>query len=211
VETLTLLGTALGLSLVSGLSLYGAAFLVGAAIQLGWVRLQAGWEPLGILADPVVLTVAGLLLAVEFLADKIPWIDSAWDALHTVIRPIGGALLASRVFGELSPVAEVTLLLLLGGAAFAVHGAKASVRLVANASPEPVSNVLLSLTENALVVGGVWLALEHPLIALSVGLGALVLAAVTLAWLGRRALRAARSIRARAVARSTVPAARSGR
>ncbi len=193
-ETLALLGTALGLSLASGLSLYGAAFLAGLAFQLGWVRLAPGWEPLAVLADPAVLAVTGLLFAIEFLADKIPWVDSAWDALHTVIRPIGGALLASRVFGVLSPTAEVVALLLLGGASLAVHGAKASTRLVANASPEPVSNLLLSLSENGLLAATVWLALVHPLVALALGVVALAAAAALIAWLGRRAARGLRAL-----------------
>ena len=95
-ETLALLGTALGLSLASGLSLYGSAFLVGLAIHLGWVQLAPGWERLAVLADPLVLGIAAVLFAMEFFADKIPWVDSAWDVVHTFIRPVGGALLASR-------------------------------------------------------------------------------------------------------------------
>lgn len=191
-DTLTLVGTALGLAVASGLSLYGAAFLTGLLIQLGWVRLAPGWDALAVLADPVVLVIAGLLFAVEFLADKIPWVDSAWDAVHTVIRPVGGAILATRVFGDLSPAAEAVALLLLGGVTLATHGAKASVRLAVNASPEPVSNVLLSLTENSLVAGGVWLALTHPLWTLGLGLLALALAVAGLVWLGGRAARALR-------------------
>lgn len=133
--------------------------------------------------------MAGLLFAIEFLADKIPWLDSAWDALHTVIRPIGGALLASRVFGQLSPAAEVIALLLLGGVTLAAHGAKASLRLTANASPEPVSNLVLSLTENGIVAGAVWLALVHPLLALVLSLAGLAFAVAVVVWLGRRAAR----------------------
>jgi hypothetical protein len=217
-EALALLGTALGLSLASGLSLYGSALLVGLAIHFGWVRLAPGWEPLAVLADPLVLGIAGVLFAMEFFADKIPWVDSAWDVVHTVIRPVGGALLASRAFGDLNPAAEVALVLLLGGVSLTVHGAKATTRLVANTSPEPVSNVLLSLTENALVVGAVWLALTHPLLALALGLGALVLALALIVWLGRRALAALRRWRARrhappampGVRTETAPAARRG-
>ena len=128
------------------------------------------------LADPLVLAVSGVLFLVEFLADKIPVVDSLWDAVHTVIRPVGGALLASRALGELSPAAEVLALLLLGGATLATHAAKATTRLAVNASPEPVSNVLISLAENGLVAGAVWMALAHPLLALGVGLVAVALA-----------------------------------
>jgi hypothetical protein len=201
-ETLALLGTALGLSLASGLSLYGAAFLSGLAIHMGWVHLAPAWSPLAVLADPLVLTVTGILFALEFLADKVPWLDSTWDVIHTVIRPIGGALLDTRVLGDLHPAVEVIALLLLGGVSLTAHGAKASVRLVANASPEPVSNLLLSLSENALVAGGVWLALTHPLLTLAVGLVALTLAVALLVWLGRRAVRALRARRTRALART---------
>jgi hypothetical protein len=201
-ESLTLLGTALGLSLASGFSLYGAAFLTGLAIHLGWVHLSPAWQPLAVLADPLVLVVAGLLFALEFLADKVPWLDSTWDAIHTVIRPIGGALLATRALGDLHPAAEVIALLLLGGVTLTAHGAKASVRLVANASPEPFSNLLLSLSENVLVVGGVWLAFTHPLLTLAVGLVVLALSVVLVVWLGRRGLRALRARRARALART---------
>jgi len=200
-DTLGLIGTALGLAVASGLSVYGSAFLVGLAVQLGWVHLAPAWEGLAVLADPVVLTIAGILFAIEFLADKIPWLDSAWDMLHTVIRPIGGALLATRVFGELSPTAEVIAFLLLGGVTLATHGAKASVRLAVNASPEPVSNVLLSLSENALLAGGVWLALTHPFLALGVGLAALGLSGAVIAWLAGRARRGFRALRVRLAAR----------
>ncbi|MBI2467448.1 MAG: DUF4126 domain-containing protein [Candidatus Rokubacteria bacterium] len=189
-DTLAVIGSALALSLAAGLSLYGAAFLLGLAVRLEWLRLAPGWEPVAVLADPVVLTVAGVLAAIEFLADKIPWLDSAWDAVHTVIRPIGGALLASRVLGGLSPEAEVIAFLLLGGATFATHAAKASVRLVVNASPEPFSNVLVSLFENSLVVGAVWLAVSHPFLALGAGLLALALAVAATAWLFGRTVRA---------------------
>jgi hypothetical protein len=186
-ETLELVGTALGLGIAAGLSLYGTAFLTGLAIHLGWVRLAPAWEPLQVLADPLVLVITGVLFAIEFLADKIPWVDSLWDAVHTVIRPVGGALLAMRVLGELSPVAEVIAFLLLGGATLATHSAKASVRLVVNTSPEPVSNILVSLGENGVVAGAVWLALAHPLWTLGLGLLAVAVAVTVTGWLARRA------------------------
>ena len=182
------LGAAVALAVASGLSLYGTVFVAGLAIRLGWVQLGPAFASLGALSDPVVLSVAGVLFAVEFLADKVPIVDSVWDAIHTVIRPVGGALLASRALGELSPVAEVLMLLLLGGATLATHAAKATTRLAVNASPEPVSNVVVSLAENGLVALAVWLALTHPLLALGAGLVALALAVTLVVWLGRRAL-----------------------
>ena len=181
-------GAALALAVASGLSLYGAVFVTGLAIRLGWVELGPTWASLGVLSDPVVLGVAGVLFVVEFLADKVPLVDSVWDAIHTFIRPVGGALLARRALGDLSPAAEVLALLLLGGATLATHAAKATTRLAVNASPEPVSNALVSLAENGVVALAVWLALAHPLLALGAGLLALALAVTLIVWLGRRAL-----------------------
>jgi uncharacterized protein DUF4126 len=186
VETAGPVGTALGLAVASGLSLYGTVFVSGLAIRLGFIHLAPAWASLGVLADPLVLAVSGVLFTVEFLADKIPVVDSLWDAVHTVIRPVGGALLASRALGELSPVSEALALLLLGGATLATHAAKATTRLVVNASPEPVSNVLVSLAENGLVVGAVWVALAHPLLALGAGLLAVAVAVALIVWLARR-------------------------
>ena len=182
------IGAALGLAVASGLSLYGAVFISGLAIRLGWIHLAPGWAGLSVLADPVVLGVSGVLFAVEFLADKIPVVDSLWDAVHTVIRPVGGALLASRALGELSPAAEVLALLLLGGATLVTHAAKATARLAVNTSPEPVSNVLVSLTENGLVAVAVWMALAHPLLALGVGVVAVTVSIMLTVWLARRAI-----------------------
>jgi hypothetical protein len=193
-DTLAVVGSALGLGLAAGLSLYGTAFVLGLAIQLEWIRLAPEWGAVGVLADPAVLIITGILFVVEFLADKIPWLDSAWDAVHTFIRPIGGALLASRVLGELSPAAEVIAFVLLGGVTLAAHTAKASVRLAVNASPEPFSNIAVSTTENLLVVGTVWLAANHPIVTLAVGLVGLVGAVSLTVWLGRRAVRGLRAL-----------------
>jgi hypothetical protein len=194
------LGAAVALAVASGLSLYGTVFVTGLAVRVGWVQLGPTFASLGVLSDPVVLSVAGVLFAVEFLADKIPFVDSVWDAVHTVIRPIGGALLASRALGELSPVAEVLMLLLLGGATLATHAAKATTRLAVNASPEPASNVLVSLAENGVVALAVWLALTHPLLALAAGLAVLALAMTLLVWLGRRAMTVVARYRGRGTA-----------
>jgi hypothetical protein len=191
-DALALLGTALGLGLASGLSLYGTVFVTGLAVYLGWIHLAPEWHGLAVLADPVVLAPAGVLFAVELLADKIPWLDSLWDGVHTVIRPIGGALLATRVLGELSPAAEVVAFLLLGGVTLTAHGAKAGLRLLVNTSPEPFSNSVVSLSENVLVGAGVWLALAHPLAALALGLVGLAACAAVTIWLGRMLRRALR-------------------
>jgi hypothetical protein len=200
-DHLTMLGTAIGLGVTAGLSLYGTAFLLGLAIQLGWLHPAPPYDGLWILGDPLVLTLAGILFAVEFLADKVPWIDSVWDALNTLIRPVGGALLAMRVLGDLSPAAEVIAFLLLGGVTLATHTAKASVRLAVNTSPEPFSNILVSFGENALVLAGVWLAVAHPWIALVAGLLGVVTAVWLTVWLAGRVGAALRGFRARVAAR----------
>ncbi len=195
-------GAALALAVASGLSLYGAAFVTGLALRLGAAQLWPAAQDLAILADPVVLTVSGVLFTLEFLADKVPGLDSVWDAVHTAIRPVGGALLAIRALGELPLPAEAVALLLLGTAALATHAAKATARLVVNASPEPVTNVGLSLTENGVMAAVVWLALAHPLGALVAGLVVLTAAVWLIAWLTRQAGLAARRLRARVTRRA---------
>jgi hypothetical protein len=195
-------GAALALAVASGLSLYGAAFVTGLALRLGAGPLWPAAQGLVVLADPVVLTVSGVLFTLEFLADKVPGLDSVWDVVHTAIRPIGGALLAIRALGELSLPAETAALLLLGAAALTTHAAKATTRLVVNASPEPVTNVGLSLTENGVVAAVVWLALVHPLAALVAGLVVLTAAVWLIAWLTHRAGLAARRLRARLTRRA---------
>ena len=200
-DHLAVVGTAVALGVSAGLSLYGTAFLLGLAIRLGWLQPAPSFEGLWVLGDPLVLTLAGALFAVEFLADKIPWVDSVWDALNTVIRPVGGALLAMRALGDLSPVAEVIAFLLLGGVTLVTHTAKASVRLAVNTSPEPFSNVLVSFGENGLVLAGVWLAVAHPLLALLLGLAVLVAAVTLTVWLAGRVVAALRAFRARVAAR----------
>ena len=201
-ETAGPVGAALALAVASGLSLYGTVFVTGLAVRMQWVHLGPDWTSLTVLGDPVVLTVSGALFLVEFVADKIPVVDSVWDAIHTLIRPLGGALLATRALGELSPAAEVLAFLLLGGATLATHAAKATTRVVVNTSPEPVSNVLVSLAENGVVAGAVWLAFTHPLAALLAALVALAVAVTLVAWLGRRVRDAIARLRRRAPARS---------
>src|SRR6202522_1492129 len=113
-EVLQTLSVALGLAALSGYSLYLTVFSTGLAIHMGWVHLAPQFESLSVLGDPGILIVSGLLFALEFLADKVPWVDSVWDAVHTVIRPIGGAFLAIRVLGNPDPVFDVIVALLAG-------------------------------------------------------------------------------------------------
>jgi hypothetical protein len=174
------LGFALGTSFASGLNLYATVAAAGLFQRLGIVTLP---EPLQVLANPVVLGIALTLFLVEFIADKIPYVDSAWDALHTFIRPPAAALLSYSAFaGEGVPEEwKISAALLAGGVALTSHGAKASTRAAANASPEPVSNWTLSLLEDGFAVFLAWLAAEHPLLTAAVVV-VLVVLAVFLIW-----------------------------
>jgi hypothetical protein len=174
------LGFALGTSFASGLNLYATVAAAGMFQRLGIVTLP---EPLQVLANPVVLGIALTLFLVEFIADKIPYVDSAWDALHTFIRPPAAALLSYSAFaGEGVPEEwKLSAALLAGGVALTSHGAKASTRAAANASPEPVSTWTLSLLEDGFAVFLAWLAAEHPLLT-AVLVVVLVVLAVFLIW-----------------------------
>jgi hypothetical protein len=174
------LGFALGTSFASGLNLYATVAAAGLFQRLGIVTLP---EPLQILANPVVLGVAITLFLIEFIADKIPYVDSAWDALHTFIRPPAAALLSYSAFaGEAVPEEwKLSAALLAGGVALTSHGAKASTRAAANASPEPVSNWTLSLLEDGFAVFLAWLAAEHPLVTAAIVV-VLVVLAVFVIW-----------------------------
>jgi hypothetical protein len=121
---------------------------------------------LRILAEPMVLIAAGVACAIEFFADKVPWVDSVWDSFHAFIRPIGAVVVSAAVLGSFDPVLKVTLIVLCGGVAFASHSSKAATRLLVNHSPEPFSNIAISLAEDALIPFGVWLSLRHPQIVL---------------------------------------------
>ena len=168
VDQLKLLGVALGLACLAGLNLYLTVFVTGLAIHLHWIVLAPEYQSLALLGDPIILWISGTLYVVEFFADKIPWVDSAWDTVHTIIRPIGGALLAIRVLGQTTPVFDLAVALAAGGASLVTHSVKASTRLVANTSPEPFSNVGLSLLEDAAVVGGLALIHYNPALALAI-------------------------------------------
>jgi len=177
-ETLQLLGTALGLGALAGLNLYLTVFATGLAIQQGWIALAPQYHQLAVLGNPAIVLIAGVLYFIEFFADKVPWVDSLWDIVHTVIRPLGGAFLATRALGTTDPAFSVVIALLGGVASLATHGVKAGTRLVVNASPEPFSNIALSITEDAAVIGGLALIHTHPIAALAavvLGLGLILL------------------------------------
>ena len=167
-EVLQTLSVALGLAGLSGYSLYLTVFATGLSIHLGWVHLAPQFASLSVLGDPIILVVSGILFVLEFFADKIPWVDSVWDAVHTVIRPLGGAFLAVRALGSTNPVFEVVVALLGGAMSFASHSLKASTRLVVNSSPEPFSNIAVSTGENILVLGAVTLLWHYPVVVFSI-------------------------------------------
>jgi len=145
----------------SGLRLYLVVFVLGLAARLGYLTLPEG---LAILSHSFVIAAAGILLVVEFLADKIPGVDSAWDAMHTFIRIPAGALLAAGAAGDDLTAITVAAGLLGGTITAGTHLAKAGGRAVINTSPEPLSNWIASFTEDAMVLGGIWVALNHPAI-----------------------------------------------
>ncbi|MBK1830879.1 DUF4126 domain-containing protein [Verrucomicrobiaceae bacterium R5-34] len=181
-ETLSLLGVALGFATLSGINLYLTTFLAGMAIRFNWVNLADKYETLAVLENPWIIGVAGVLFLVEFFADKIPWLDSSWDAVHTFIRPIGGTLLALTALGEMDPAVSVIAALLGGGTTLITHASKAGGRLLINMSPEPVSNTVASLGEDGLVLGGLGLMAGAPVVAFFVFLAVVILAV----WLSRR-------------------------
>jgi Domain of unknown function (DUF4126) len=167
-ERLHLLSVALGLAALAGINLYLTVFATGLAIHYHWIALGPQYQSLAVLGDPLVLWISGVLFALEFFADKIPWVDSIWDTVHTIIRPIGAVLLAIQVLGHPGPAFTVIVALLAGTTALAAHTAKATTRLVSNTSPEPFSNIGLSLGEDVAVIGGLALIYHHPFIALAI-------------------------------------------
>lgn len=187
-ETLELLALALGLATLAGINLYLTVFATSLAVKMGWVTLAPQYEQLSVLADPVILWVSGVLFFLEFFADKVPWIDSLWDSVHTLIRPVGAAFLAITALGEVNPVFDVLVGLLGGGMALTTHSLKAGSRLVANASPEPFSNIGLSLGEDFAVLGGLGLLALNPVLALVLALIVCVAAIWILPGLFRRAV-----------------------
>ena len=189
-DALQLLALAAAVGWASGLRLYLTVLLIGIAGHWGWIALPPGLQ---VLASPLVLSCAALLAVVEFLADKIPLVDSAWDALHTLIRiPAGAALVAGLVSGwagDQGQAWRVVAALVGGGLAATAHAAKASTRAAVNTSPEPFSNIGMSLLGDVAVPSMLWLAWAHPLVFFP--LLALTLAImVTLIWLCFKFLRA---------------------
>lgn len=177
----------LGLAVAAGVNLYLAVLTVGLSLRFGW--LSGVPESLHILAHPVVLTVAGGLYLVEFVADKVPFVTPVWDTVHTVIRPVGAAFLALGAAAKLDPLMQALAVLAAGSIAFGTHSTKMGVRLTAHAVPEPVTHSVISVAEDVGVVALLALVYTHPWIAIPVILGLLLLVGVTLYWIGRKVWR----------------------
>ena len=183
-----IIGVAGSVSLLAGWRLYLCLFATGLAMRLGALPLPEHLAALDVLANPWVMGVAALAALVEFLADKVMWFDSAWDAVHTFVRPVGGALLALAIVDPSDPATQVIAFVLGGGAAFAAHAGKAGARGVVNASPEPVSNIAVSSVEDVATAGLLWAAYEYPYAAGAIALALLALT-VWLLMMARRVLR----------------------
>ena len=181
-DLLTTLGRTLGFSFAAGLNLYATVAILGLASRFDWVALPPQFK---VFDNDIVIGAAIVMYLIEFVADKIPWVDSIWDGVHTVIRPIGGALIAVATLGHASPTVQGLVALLGGSLAAGSHFTKAGTRAVANASPEPFTNWLLSLSEDAFVVGLGFIALKYPVVAALVVLVCLTLMVIFAAWIVR--------------------------
>jgi hypothetical protein len=153
------------LAWTSGISLYLSVALAGIFSRAGWLDLPGKME---ILENPLVIAIALFVFTIEFVADKVPVVDTTWDAFHTFIRPVGGAVLGVLAATEYGPVAQTVLGILSGTLTMSVHATKASSRLAINTSPEPFSNILASFAENFLVVFLFWVFIMHPYIATAI-------------------------------------------
>jgi hypothetical protein len=169
-ETLSL---AMGTAWTSGLNLYATIAVLGLAGRAQMIQLP---ENLAILTDPLVIGAACIMYVIEFVADKVPYVDSGWDVAHTFIRVPAGALLAAQTVGDASPALELAALMAGGTVSLAAHGTKATARLAINASPEPFTNWFASVGEDVAVVGGLWLTFNHPVIMLAWVIGFMALA-----------------------------------
>ena len=172
VELIALAST---VSLLAGWRLYLVAFAVGLAMKFGWLGLPTQLHALDVLANNWIIGIAAIGALAEFFADKIPWVDCAWDAVHTIIRPVGGALLSMAIIDGGNPTWQVASLLLGGGAAFLAHAGKAGARTIINASPEPFSNVAVSTGEDVATGSLLALAVASPVAAAAIALALVVL------------------------------------
>lgn len=183
-----LIALASTVSLLAGWRLYLVTFCVGLAMRFGWIALPQQLHGLDVLANSWIIGIAALGTLAEFFADKIAWVDSLWDTIHSVIRPLGGALLSMAIIDGSDPAWQVGSFLLGGGAAFLAHAGKAGARTLVNASPEPFSNVVVSTGEDVATAGLLGLAIANPIAAALIAL-ILVLLSVWLVIAARRMLK----------------------
>ncbi len=189
-DWLATLGTAMGAAWLSGINLYATVMTLGVLQRFHLVKLPGGLEMLG---DWWVIGLAGGLYVIEFIADKIPAVDTVWDAIHTFIRVPAGAIMAASAFAEFDPAVKFAAMIVGGGVALSSHGTKAATRLAANTSPEPVSNFALSVGEDVLTFGSAILMAFHPVVILIVVIVFLIIAA----WLLPKIFRALKRLFAR--------------
>jgi hypothetical protein len=190
VDWLTTLGTAAGSAWLSGINLYATVLTLGVLQRFHLVKLPGGLDMLG---EWWVIGLAAALYVIEFVADKIPAVDSAWDAIHAFIRVPAGAILAATAFADFDPAVKMAAMILGGGVALSSYGAKAGVRLAANTSPEPVSNVALSLTEDMVAFGSTILMAFFPVLMLVI----VLIFLIATIWLIPKIIRAKRRLTAR--------------
>jgi hypothetical protein len=187
-SALELIALASSVSLLTGWRLYLVTLATGLAMKLGWIALPDQLQALDVLANNWIIGIAGVGALAEFFADKIAWVDSAWDAIHGFIRPLGGALLSLAIIDAGDPAWQVGSVLLGGGAAFLAHAGKAGARTIVNASPEPFSNIAVSSGEDVATAGLFALAIANPVAAALIAL-ILVILSLWLALAARRLLR----------------------
>lgn len=164
-EWLATLGRTMGFSLAAGVNLYATVAMLGLASRYGWVHLPDQFK---VFDNPWIIAAAAVLYVVEFVADKIPWVDSIWDSIHTLVRPIGGAVIAVASLGDAAPTLQGAIALLGGVVAASSHATKAGTRIAANTTPEPFSNWFLSLAEDAFVIGLSFITMKFPILALAI-------------------------------------------
>jgi Domain of unknown function (DUF4126) len=188
----TALAQIVPLAFASGLNVYATVAVLGLCAHYHLVDLPPQFRAFD---HPVIIAAALAMYAIEFVADKIPWFDSVWDAAHTIVRPIGGALIAANALGSASPLATALAALLGGSIAMTTHVTKAGTRAAANTSPEPFSNWVLSVTEDVVAVGISYAALNHPIAAAAAAIALLALfiatASLIVRWVRRRFAQAA--------------------
>lgn len=193
-DLVTALGRIVPFAFASGINLYATIAVVGLCSHYHLIALPDQFRAFD---NPLVIGVAIALFVVEFIADKIPWVDSLWDAVHTVVRPVGGAVVAVSALGDASPAVQTIAALLGGSVAMTTHLTKAGTRAAANTSPEPFSNWILSITEDVFVVGLTYFAVQHPfwaaaiatvLLALIIAFASVIIRAVRRRFSRRRAV-----------------------